>query len=151
MDGRSRGQACHRCHVRGSGDGRVHRGGDRRRGIAESAGVAPRELVDARQVLWSTYAGDGEPIEINADLYPVDDVIAAYCRIVSAPAGAWLHGEDQRGFPLSVWESPLAEKPAFLVPQIVSARVTCEHWSTPERLIALSKPRRKRVPRPDGR
>jgi hypothetical protein len=33
--------------------------------------------------------------------------------------------------------------------RITSATVTCEHWSTPERLIALTTPRRRVPPIPD--
>jgi hypothetical protein len=90
---------------------------------------------------------EDEPIAVNLWLYPAGDVVETYQEIISAPERAWTHGEDRRGFPLSRWESPLAEKAVFLVSGIEEAKVTCEHWSTPERLLARSVPRRRPSPR----
>jgi hypothetical protein len=102
--------------------------------IAESAVSALRELVETEQVTWSHSVSDQEPIEIQIELHPSGDVLAAYQRIIAAPVAAWLHGEDRRGFPTSRWEPPHSEEAVFLVPGIDSAEVTCNHWSTPERL-----------------
>jgi hypothetical protein len=55
-------------------------------------------------------------------------------------ARPWLHGESSQGFPMSSWERPEGEDVQFLVPGIKSTTVTCEHWSTPERLVAPSSP-----------
>jgi hypothetical protein len=67
---------------------------------------------------------EDEPIAVNLSLYPVGDVLETYQQIISAPERAWTHGEDRRGFPLSRWESPLAEKVVFLVPGIARRRRT---------------------------
>lgn len=74
-----------------------------------------------------------DPMEIKIWVEPTRDLLAAYERIVSAPQCAW-HGEDSHSFPMSSWERPEGEDTHFLVPGIESATVTCEHWSTPERL-----------------
>jgi hypothetical protein len=113
--------------------------------IAESAEAALRELVESRQLLWGCSVAHGDPMEIKLLVEPTGDLLAAYQRIVAAPPSAWLHGEGSQGFPVSSWERRDGEDTHFLAPGIVSATVTCEHWSTPERLIALSTPRRKRV------
>jgi hypothetical protein len=84
------------------------------------------------------FVSQDEPIEILIRLEPTGDLLAAYQRIVSAPPGAWMHGEGRRGFPVSSWARTYGEDMHFLFPGIVSATVTCEHWSTPERLVAPS-------------
>jgi hypothetical protein len=121
--------------------------------IAEKAEVELPAIVECRQVLGGNSPGfvsQDEPIEIHITLEPTGDAFAAYQRIVSAPPFAWLHGEDSRGFPMSSWRRPHGEDAILLAPGIKSATVTCEHWSTPERLITLSGPRRKSVrPSPD--
>ena len=82
------------------------------------------------------FVSQDEPIEIWI-MVETEDVVGAYQRIVSAPPRAWLHGEGSHGFPMSSWERPEGEDMHFLVPGIESAKVTCEHWSTPQRFVAL--------------
>jgi hypothetical protein len=43
-------------------------------------------------------------------------------------------------FPMSSWARPSGEDVHFLAPGIWRATVTCEHWSTPERFVAPSRP-----------
>jgi hypothetical protein len=111
--------------------------------IAERAEAVLRTLVACEQFLWGIGPGEHDRLEILIRLEPTSDVLAAYEQIVSVPPRAWMHGEDLRGFPMSYWVRPLSEDNVqFLVPGIVHAKVTCEHWSTPERLVALTGPRR---------
>jgi hypothetical protein len=110
--------------------------------IAESAKAVLEDLFDppeVERIVYSYYCASGEPIEILFTVETVDDV-GAYQRIVSAPPRAWLHGEGSQGFPMSSWERPEGEDMHFLAPGIQSAKVTCEHWSTPQRFVALGGP-----------
>lgn len=110
--------------------------------IAESAEAALRELVESGEVDWIGYSRcqSGEPMEVWITVEPTGDLLEAYQRIVSAPPRAWMHGEASQGFPMSSWERPDGEDVHFLVPGIESAKVLCEHWSTPQRLVSLRGP-----------
>jgi hypothetical protein len=103
--------------------------------VAARAESALRALVDIDEITWTpTFNEEGESIEISVSLEPSSDVLDAYERIVAAPARAWMHGEDEKGFLCSRWQPPLAEEAIFLDPEITQATVTCEYWSSPKRL-----------------
>jgi hypothetical protein len=118
--------------------------------IAKAAVRALRRVVPARVVDMGTCVSEDEPIEIQIEVRKPrtgGGILDAYLTIVSEPARAWLHGEDARGFPKSCWEPPDGGDVIFLAPGIDRAEVTCEHWSTPERLLARSVPRRRSASR----
>jgi hypothetical protein len=104
--------------------------------VAEEAAQALRQLVPA-QVEWHQSVEDGRPIELSLEVRPQAgmSIVDAYLTIISEPPRTWLHGEDNIGFPKSFWEPPIGEQMIFLAPGVDWANVTCEHWSTPERLL----------------
>ena len=104
--------------------------------LAEEAARVLRRLVPAT-VEWHQVVSDGEPIELSLEVRPRGDmgIVDAYLTIISEPARAWQHGEDNSGFPMSHWEPPIGERMIFLAPGVEWVHVTCEHWSTPERLL----------------
>jgi hypothetical protein len=108
---------------------------DRRAEAAlDSAAAALAKLVPTRDEIGGTWVEDAdEPVEISLWLEPAGDALEAYERIVSEPSRAWLHGENDRGFPESTWEIPQIEPLVFLVPGIREARVRLEYYSSPER------------------
>jgi hypothetical protein len=104
--------------------------------VAEEAARVLRRRVPAHVESSQTVA-DGRPIELSLRVEPHVGmgIVDAYLSIVSEPGRAWLHGEEWRGFPTSHWRPPLGERAIFLAPEVDWAEITCEHWSTPERLL----------------